>query len=381
MKIHQIITESILLEYNIINNDKINNILDLFLKEKEVTDIFVINWLKKKVNNYINSTGKFLNLYNPTEDDKQKYPWLNKAIDNNQEIYRFTEVAGFRMRVDSVIDWVKSLNKEDEDYKKLDRISFEQALERHDRWMKKNDGILRDDSKLVKTIYSFPDGYKIVELPDDFCKTREGQLMGHCVGQGKYSGKTIFSLRDRKNNPHATLELKGNRVVQLQGKENKDVVEKYHPYLQEFFTNSEYTLTEGYYTKIGLIKLNNEVYKINEIPDGLVIENETYTDLENCEILTKLPNNLTVNHYLNLNGCINLVKIGDNLKVGTNLDLGGCVNLVKIGDNLRVGHVLNLSNCTSLARLPYDTKVGSSVILDRYSKIRFPEHLKILRKD
>ncbi len=368
MKIHQIITESILLEYNIIDTIEIDNIIDLFLKEKDVTDVFVINWLKKKVKNYINLTGEFLKLYNPTEEDKKKYPWLNKAIDNKQEIYRLGSVFSLRLKVDMIIDWVKSLNKEDEDYKKLDRISFEQALERHDRWMKKNDDIIRDDSKLVKTIYQFDDGYKIVELPDDYCKTREGQLMGHCVGKGGYTGKTIFSLRDRKNNPHATLELEGNKVVQLQGKENKDVVEKYHKYIIEFIENTNYTLNNVYLKKIGFIKLSNGII------DNLTVND--ILDLSENMWLNSVSDNFKIDGSLSLADCKNLVSIGNNLTVNGSLYLRHCKSLISIGNNLTVGENLILYGCINLFKLPVDIQVDGNIYMDKNTKTIIPDNVK-----
>ena len=121
----------------------------------------------------------------------------------------------------------------------------------------------------------------------------EGKRMGHCVGQyceDVAKGETrIFSLRDRRGTPHATIEVKpmspesafyelperdragirliaqrmadeqgigyyealdqyirdripggGNRIVQIKGKGNKEVAEKYWPYAQDFVRSGDY---------------------------------------------------------------------------------------------------------------------------------------------
>jgi hypothetical protein len=74
-----------------------------------------------------------------------------------------------------------------------------------------------------------------------------------------------------------------------------------------------------YYEKIGLVKINNKIYKINEIPDNLTVDGDL--DLRYREDLIKLPNNLTISGKLNLTGCISLRKIGDNLKVGKTIHM------------------------------------------------------------
>lgn len=89
------------------------------------------------------------------------------------------------------------------------------------------------------TVMTFPSGYKIVEVPSKDLET-EGKKMGHCVGgycDVVESGETIiYSLRDKKNEPHVTFEwdLNFGRFEQIQGKENKDPVKKYHPFIRDF---------------------------------------------------------------------------------------------------------------------------------------------------
>lgn len=95
-----------------------------------------------------------------------------------------------------------------------------------------------DQYKNKDVIYKFGDGFTIVRITDPEDLKIEGQLMGHCVGgycEKVKSGNTfIFSLRDPQNNPHVTIELDNEGIVQIQGKEDKLPIEKYRPYIWEW---------------------------------------------------------------------------------------------------------------------------------------------------
>ena len=63
---------------------------------------------------------------------------------------------------------------------------------------------------------------------------REGKLMSHCVGSYcdlvKSGHSKIYSLRDKKNEPHCTVEVSGKSIIQMQGKGNGSVDKKYVKY-------------------------------------------------------------------------------------------------------------------------------------------------------
>jgi len=111
-------------------------------------------------------------------------------------------------------------------------------------------------------------------LTGESCLNREGDLMGHCVADyldDVQDGDTlILSLRDAKNQPHATIELNeeyssgqklGNlSIAQVKGKENKPPVEKYWKYIDE------------------VIKKLGSGVELGVIGEG-------HTDLKGCDIL------------------------------------------------------------------------------------------------
>jgi hypothetical protein len=67
--------------------------------------------------------------------------------------------------------------------------------------------------------------------------------MGHCVGSNtSYAARirggvsAILSIRDKKNEPHVTMELdvKHSQVIQIQGKGNQEPISKYKKLIKEF---------------------------------------------------------------------------------------------------------------------------------------------------
>lgn len=102
-----------------------------------------------------------------------------------------------------------------------------------------------------KVVFRLSNGWTVNKLEADDCDI-EGDLMGHCVGgyaRAVAEGRTtIFSLRDPKGGPHATIEIipETNRVrgqetsmtwnvVQIQGKSNNEPNEEYKEMLREWF--------------------------------------------------------------------------------------------------------------------------------------------------
>lgn len=121
-----------------------------------------------------------------------------------------------------------------------------------------------------ETVYQFPDGWEIVKVSDKNLAW-EGEQMGHCVGgycSAVMSGRAhIFSLRDPKGFPHATIEVKGQvpptptmqwqgetirglqqpgppaftksdkpwEIVQIQGKQNAEPTDEYKRYIKAWF--------------------------------------------------------------------------------------------------------------------------------------------------
>jgi hypothetical protein len=121
----------------------------------------------------------------------------------------------------------------------LSKLSYQKAVQNsiqwHEQFKGKADSTGEYNTKQV--ILKLDKGYTWVEVPVEDLKT-EGDNMGHCVGGDDYITKVengrakIYSLRDNNNQPHVTIEIDSkDRVIQVQGKENKEPIEKYHAFI------------------------------------------------------------------------------------------------------------------------------------------------------
>ena len=128
----------------------------------------------------------------------------------------------------------------------------------------------------------------MVEILTEAEMKREKRKTGTCVGDPKQShidhlkkkNARFFSLRDAGNDPHATLKLwiKGDnfplhRLVEIKGKQNLPVIQKYDPYILSFLNECPdiHTVSSGArqtgictrYTPHG-----SQYYSYRQLPDG-----------------------------------------------------------------------------------------------------------------
>ena len=143
-------------------------------------------------------------------------------------------------------------------------MTFQQVFELSEEWHEQFKG--NEDSagpyETKDVVYDFGNGFTIVKVPPEDLGT-EGDNMGHCVGgycdDVKYRGVVIYSLRNRKNMPHATIEVdKRGRVDQIKGKQNEPPVPKYRPMIKQWLKTTDFDyIDNGDYQTI----LNLEDYQ------------------------------------------------------------------------------------------------------------------------
>ena len=138
--------------------------------------------------------------------------------------------------------WEKSLNG-----------MYDLAVQWHDTLKFKEDPT--GDYEHKDVVYKFDNGYTIVDVNTENDLDVEGEKMGHCVGSycdNVASGETtIYSLRDAKNEPHATIEVaptlplgrtrSRGRVDQIKGKGNAAPVDKYRPMIKQWLQTTDFT--------------------------------------------------------------------------------------------------------------------------------------------
>ncbi len=174
----------------------------------------------------------------------------------------------FKDEIEHICDFLSNIG-EQEALKSL-KGNYEQILINANKWTKtsqkqgeKLKGI--QEAGLID-VFTFNDGFKIVKLNSkDHCK-REGNIMGHCVGGYNPNTKTILSLRDPKNQPHATMEVnKKNQILQIKGKQNSAPIPKYQEYIRVFLDAFPKLIVIGDAENIGYVKWRGDVYNPNSI--------------------------------------------------------------------------------------------------------------------
>jgi len=187
--------------------------------------------------------------------------------------------------VEHIIDYLIS----DAAPKRLRKMSYKQAKESAEKWtksqQKKGAGIV-DSPEDIETIHDFLDGTRIVKLLTKKAYQREGFFMAHCVSGYTPEKSTIYSYRDKNNQPHATFEVSksGDQIVQIKGKGNGPIHPKYiHPILTFLKTvgmdirpsdmiNLGYQHIDAAYEKI----LNMFVDQKNKGPNLVTLFNHKY---------------------------------------------------------------------------------------------------------
>ena len=242
----------------------------------------------------------------PLELDKAETQWLANNYQNYKEVKPTPEV------LKSLFTWTRNQNV---DLKKFPNMSLDDLYAQAQQASQVED---IGDYKTNDVVMKLPNGYKIVQVgkedsPKEDVKSdleTEGEKMGHCVGsycQQVFDGDSfIYSLRDSKNNPHATIELDdSNTIVQIQGKENREPIEKYHSYIWEFIKDFEgeeklaYAPAEELQKSMGDIKVRRflagssktspeALMKLAEDEDEMVLDNLAENPNTPPEVLAKL---------------------------------------------------------------------------------------------
>lgn len=187
--------------------------------------------------------------------------WVYPAMARGDTVVWFDPIQVRRRDLWKVLDmimlWINHWQPTDTRLRRIDRISFPVATQAAVLWHKNVSDNIWDyvvDKPVV--VKEYDHGFRVVKLVSALQFEREGKLVSHCVGNGNYYNRwrtkgdaDYFSLRDRNNQPHATLEVaypNGNRkkgsVVQCKGKQNAKPVKQYQPYLRQFVLDMKFSI-------------------------------------------------------------------------------------------------------------------------------------------
>lgn len=208
--------------------------------------------------------------------------WVKTAHQRGETLFHFDwTLSDFMSPLNDalahVIDYMKSLDKvkrQPQEHEaslqaeavrqlsKMTRLTLEQAVRHADQWFARLQAAGREhaekaDATGTKPVMNFHDGFRWVRITDPVALDREGSIMQHCVGGGSYDEEMqqgrceIYSLRDRNNQPHVTIDVvvlgrnKDNKEIeQIKGKQNASPVQKYAPYISAFLNKSGFKVAQ-----------------------------------------------------------------------------------------------------------------------------------------
>src|ERR1035437_3623116 len=193
--------------------------------------------------------------------DKYKYRKGDDVWKRNKDVYQWTGMSfwewslGYNM--DHIIDFF--LTMPPNNINRIRGITFPQVFRLIELWdrqlskkSKKEYGPIKfvEEGKDIKTLQTFTDGFRIVELLSSNARKEEGEIMGHCIGGGQYENSRNVSLRDKNGFPHATMQFANlggkysNIINQIKGKANQPIIEKYRPYIIDFITKNNLRISK-----------------------------------------------------------------------------------------------------------------------------------------
>jgi hypothetical protein len=366
------------LSKNIYNQDEIGQqITDL---QARTTNQRVKTWLKSNLRKYL------LNEYEhtkPVRRGKANDPeWVNSAIQKKDLFkidFKSRQWSAFRMDLEHAISYLETVRDPS-------RVSVPLAIKGGVDLLEQENKKASSDEDLegIEVLHKFPDGYTFVNVVSKQALQREGKLMQHCVGQEQQAyirnvakgTLQIWSLRDKSNNPHCTIEYipKTKKINQIKGKQNNGVVSKYVPYVKKVLeiAKKKKMVTEiEDLINIGMVEVEGNWYDIHNLPPGLKVEGDL--DLEDLQIKV-LPEDLEVGGSLNLAGT-QITSLPEDLKVEGDLDLSDS-KITVLPEDLEVGGSLVLRN-TQITSLPKGLKVGGNLVLRNTQITSLPEGLNV----
>lgn len=190
--------------------------------------------------------------------------------------------------IEHVIDYLIAV-----EVPKINQMSYPDALKKAEIWNKKlqkRAEKITESNKDTKVVLDFEDGFKIVQLVGESAYKREGYLMRHCVTSYYGRDVKVYSLRDKFNNPHCTLE----HNKQIKGKGNGEIHPKYIGYVVKFLEFAGMKVRDSEMENLGYVKMDEYLpflHKDNDFFKGKYWARNSQLLLKNGR-KTKMPESL-----------------------------------------------------------------------------------------
>ncbi len=214
-----------------------------------------------------------LDWFNIADAKAGKYKWIKKAMDNNELVVKINLNTKVQKQANTILKWLFHIEgRVDYDsesrkiIQKLPRLTVPEAIKRSNLHVKEMEQAAIDrlqQDKNYKVVMKFPDGYSIVKLLSGDCKDLEGDIMQNCIDRRYDTGKvfgtdvTLFSLRDPNNRAHVIIEVVGDHVKYVKGKQNRTPIPKYQPYIIAFAKKFKLDTKTNFKDRYGGLRAKN----------------------------------------------------------------------------------------------------------------------------
>jgi hypothetical protein len=259
--------------------------------------------------------------------------------------------------------WLHRLNVHGQPLKLAKITTIDAAVKEADKAMKRAADVLRATPGYVeptheKLFEDLGEGWSLVELASPAALDKESAMMGHCIGNGAYDTllgtRRYLSLRGSNGRSHATLELEGNVLLQLKGKQNSMPVRRYMEMLIPVIEREGWHLQEKPYATGYVQEVSGKLHPLDDLPDGLRLRS---MDLS-FTTLARMPCDLVVVGSLII-GTTSIVALPENLHVGGDFSMayssiGGLAPGLVVEGDLDVSY-------TNVRKLPSDLRVRGSI--------------------
>lgn len=340
-------------------------------------------WLKSKFRDYLSKEEAQPYLEPVTTFDEASPEWLKKAVTEGRPVVRFCpdkvtvkKIGELRLinrfAVMAAKNYIQSRLKNKDSNIRLDYLKRHGAFESIQKvWaafvrVKKE----REFTKGIAVVVEYGDGFKMAELQSRDAFVLEGNAMGHCVGYEDYFDRykrgdiKVYSLRDERYRPHATIEVAGDTVVQVKGRADQTLRAVYAGYVQDFVKKQGLKVSADEQPGIGILEDNSRYYNLYDLPKYKKFKLKSL-DLSESG-LKKLPemSNVSVSGTLdlsttkikNLKGCPKAVQLRlfdcNNLEKDCLKDLPEEVEVLE-DFNLGIEALQYLPEKTSLRRVEF----------------------------
>jgi hypothetical protein len=184
--------------------------------------------------------------------------WAKDKLKDGETLHWFNPLCTRRrvlwQTLQHIVMWYNTFRDGDTRLRRCDRINFDTAAKAAAFWFKDvNENIWEYVKDMPPVIKTYEHGIHWVRLVTSLHFEREGRLMKHCVGNGGYfeswrrGQREYYSLRDKGNKPHATIETnsgdkKNVRVLQCKGPTNGRPSKNFQPYIRRFFNDMRWAI-------------------------------------------------------------------------------------------------------------------------------------------